>query len=56
MQTDQWYNYSQSNRTTAFIIEQKSLATARPFQVPNLDMSTTTIAGNVIGGSLDRLR
>ena len=36
MQTDQWHNYSQSNRTIAFITEQKSLATPRPFQEPNL--------------------
>ena len=36
MQTDQWHNYSQSNRTIAFITEQNSLATARPFQEPNL--------------------
>ena len=36
MQTDQWHNYSQSNRTIAFITEQKSLATARPFQELNL--------------------
>ena len=36
MQTIQWHHYSQSNRTIAFITEQKSLATARPFQEPNL--------------------
>ena len=36
MQTDQWHNYSQTNRTIAFINEQKSLAAARPFQKPNL--------------------
>ena len=34
MQTDQLHNYSQSN--SAFIIEQKSLGTARLFQEPNL--------------------
>ena len=36
MQTDQCYNYSQSNSTIVFNTEQKSLATARPFQTPNL--------------------
>ena len=36
MQTDQWHNYSQSNRTIVFITKQKSLATARPFQEPIL--------------------
>ena len=39
MQTDQWHNHSQSNRTIAFITEQKSLATACPFQEPNLNSS-----------------
>ena len=36
MQIDQWHNCSQSNRTIAFITEQKSLATACPFQESNL--------------------
>ena len=35
MQNDQWFNYRQSNRPIAFITEQKTLATARPFQELN---------------------
>ena len=43
MQTDNWHEYSQSNRTIAFITEQKSLDTARPFQEPNLNITPAAL-------------
>ena len=48
MQTDQWRNYSQSNRTIAFINEQKRLATAHSFQEPNHKYETWHWNGNIM--------